>query len=109
MVAQGKLSKARKIKEMAELFADFEVNKTPRWHRLVRLTSASFVLHALFFAAIIYVPVLREMFHVASGASGIKFVDEDYEKTNIRDRAVMIDVSRGFQYPPGYFEDQQSF
>src|SRR3982751_146932 len=99
MVALAEAFKSAGIKEMAELFADFEVNRTPRWRRLLRLTSVSFVLHALFFAAIIYVPVLREMFHVAGGASGIKLVDEDYEKTNIRDSAVMVDVSRGFQYP----------
>ncbi|HKC65990.1 MAG TPA: hypothetical protein VKB86_20265 [Pyrinomonadaceae bacterium] len=89
---------------MAELFADFEVNKEPRWRRVLRLTIVSFVLHALFFAAILYVPILREMFHLADKASGIKFVDEDYEKTQIHDRAVLVDVSHKLQYPPGYFD-----
>lgn len=91
---------------MAELFTDFEVNKTPRWRRLLRLTGVSFVLHAIFFAAIIYVPVLREVFNIAHEVGGIRVVDEDYEKTGIRDEAVMIDVSRGFRYPPGYFDQQ---
>jgi hypothetical protein len=76
---------------MAELFADFEVNKTPRWRWLLRLTGVSFVLHALFFAAIIYVPVLRAAFHVAERFSGAEYVDEDYGTLNIRD-AVMVDA-----------------
>src|SRR5437764_6569437 len=103
MFAPG-VSRSARIKEMAELFADFEVNKEPRWRRLLRLVAVSFVLHVLFFAAILYVPILREMFHLADKASGVKFVDEDYEKTQIRDRAVLIDVSHRLQYPPGYFD-----
>jgi hypothetical protein len=90
---------------MAELFTDFEVNKTPRWQKLLRLTGASFVLHVLFFAAIIYVPVLREAFHIAGNFSGTEYVDEDYDKVNIRE-AVMIGAGEKFQYPPGYFTDQ---
>jgi hypothetical protein len=90
---------------MAELFTDFEVNKTSRWRKLLRLASVSFVLHILFFAAIIYVPVLREAFHIAGRFSGAEYVDEDYEKIKIRD-AVMIQGSEKFQYPPGYFTDQ---
>ena len=86
---------------MAELFTDFEVNNTPRWRKLLRLTSVSFVLHILFFAAIIYVPVLREAFHIAGRFSGAEYVDEDYEKIKIRD-AVMIQGGEKFQYPPGY-------
>lgn len=90
---------------MAELLADFEVNKTPRWPRLLRLTSVSFVLHTLFFAAIIYVPVLREAFHIGSRFSDAEYVDEDYDRINIRE-AVMINGGEKFQYPPGYFNDQ---
>lgn len=90
---------------MAELFTDFEVNKTPRWRKLLRLTGASFVLHTLMFAALIYVPVLREAFHIAGNFSGAEYVDEDYEKINIRD-AVMLQAGEKFQYPPGYFSDQ---
>jgi hypothetical protein len=97
--------KSAGINEMAELFADFEVNKSPRWQRLLRLTSISFVLHVIFFAAIIYVPVLRAAFHIADKFSGAEYVDEDYEKINISD-AVMLDAGGRFQYPPGYFDDQ---
>lgn len=89
---------------MAELLSDFEINKSPRWPKLLRLTSVSFVLHALFFAAIIYVPVLREAFHIGSKFSDAEYVDEDYEKINIRE-AVMISGSEKFQYPPGYFNN----
>ena len=90
---------------MAEIFTDFEVNKTPRWQKLLRLSGASFVLHTLLFAAIIYVPVLREAFHIASNFSGAEYVDEDYEKINIRN-AVMLQAGEKFQYPPGYFAEQ---
>jgi hypothetical protein len=93
---------------MAELFADFEVNKTPRWRRLLRLAGVSFVLHALFFAAAIYVPIVREALHLAGNFSGTEYVDEDYDKINIRE-AVMIGAGEKFQYPPGYFTDQYKY
>jgi hypothetical protein len=105
MVALAEAFKSEGINKMAELFADFEVNRTPRWRRLLRLTGISFVVHVLFFAAIIYVPVLRAVFNVAERFSGAEYVDEDYEKINIRD-AVMVDARGKFQYPPGYFDDQ---
>jgi len=87
---------------MAEIFADFEVNTTPRWRRLLNLAVASLVLHGLVLAAFIYVPILRDAFHIMSDVSVAEYVDEDYEKTQIRG-AVMLDVSQNFQYPPGYF------
>jgi hypothetical protein len=90
-------------RKMAELFADFEINRTPRWRRLLRLGLVSFVLHALFFAAFIYVPVLRDAFHIINDVSVAEYVDEDYEKTQIRG-AVMVDATQKFQYPPGYFD-----
>ncbi len=92
---------------MGELLTDYEINKTPRWRKLLRLTGVSFVLHALFFAAIIYVPVLREAFHIGSKFSDADYVDEDYDKINIRE-AVMIGGSEKFQYPPGYFNNDFS-
>jgi outer membrane biosynthesis protein TonB len=89
---------------MAELFTDFEINKTPRWRWLLRLGIVSFVLHALLFAALIYVPVLRDAFHIIDDVSVAEYVDEDYEKTQILRGAVMVDASQKLQYPPGYFE-----
>lgn len=91
------------MNRMSEIFADFEVNKTPRWRKLLRWSVASFVLHALFLAALIYVPVLSELFHIKDKFSDAQFVDEDYKKTQIRDRAVLVNVNR-LQYPPGYFD-----
>jgi hypothetical protein len=90
---------------MSELFENFEVNRSPRWRRLTRLTGISAVLHVLFFAAIIYVPVLREAFHIAGRFSGAEYVDEDYEKVRIGD-VTMLKPGEHFQYPPGYFNDQ---
>ena len=87
---------------MTELFAEFEVNRSPRWRRLLRLGVFSFVLHAVILAALIYVPVLRDAFHIINDVSVAEYVDEDYEKTEIRG-AVMLDVSQNFQYPAGYF------
>jgi outer membrane biosynthesis protein TonB len=89
---------------MAELFTDFEINRTPRWRRLLRLGVVSFVLHALLFAALIYVPILRDAFHIINDVSVAEYVDEDYEKTQILRGAVMVDASQKLQYPPGYFE-----
>lgn len=93
---------------MAELFANFEVNRAPRWQRLLRLTVFSFVLHTLFFAAALYIPVVREALHLVDKASGAEYVDEDYEKTDIRDQAVMIDASEKLYYPQGYFDTPQT-
>lgn len=93
---------------MRELFANFEVNKAPLWQRLLRLTVFSLVLHTAFFAAAMYVPVLREAFHLVDRASGAEYVDEDYDKTDIRDQAVMIDASEKLYYPQGYFDNPQT-
>jgi hypothetical protein len=91
-------------KQMAELFEDFEVNKTSRWRKLVRLTALSLTLHGLFLMAIIYVPVLREAFNIAGRFSDTEYVDEDYDRIDIGE-AVMLPGEK-FQYPPGYFNDQ---
>jgi outer membrane biosynthesis protein TonB len=93
---------------MTELFANFEVNRAPLWQRLTRLTVFSVVMHALFFAAALYVPVLREAFHLVDKASGAEYVDEEYAKTDIRDQAVMIDASEKLYYPQGYFDSPQT-
>lgn len=90
---------------MSEIFENFEVNRSPRWRKLTRLTVASAVLHALFFVAILYVPILREAFHIADRFSGAEYVDEEYEKIKIGD-VTMLKAGEHFQYPPGYFNDQ---
>ncbi len=90
---------------MSELFENIEVNRSPRWPRLARLTGVSAVLHVLFFAAIIYVPILREAFHIADRFSDAEYVDEEYEKIRMRD-VTMLRAGERLQYPPGYFNDQ---
>lgn len=92
---------------MAELFENFEVNRSPRWPRLTRLTIGSALLHVLFFALIIYVPVLREAFHIADSFSDAGMVDDPNYNKNLD----MVEVARlgpgeRLQYPPGYFNDQ---
>ena len=93
---------------MAELFANFEVNRAPLWQRLTRLTVFSVVMHSLFFAAALYIPALREAFHLVDKASGAEYVDEEYAKTDIRDQAVMIDASEKLYYPQDYFNSPQT-
>lgn len=71
---------------------------------LVRLVAGSFVLHALFVAAAVYVPGVRNALNIASMFSGADYVDEDYTKTSIGDRATIVELTQEkFQYPEGYF------
>lgn len=90
---------------MKELFANFEINSTPRWRRLTRLTGLSLVLHAIIIAALVFIPALRNALSIAKLISGAEYVDEDYNATNIGERATLINVSPDgkLHYPPGYF------
>ncbi|HEX8177448.1 MAG TPA: hypothetical protein VF543_20330 [Pyrinomonadaceae bacterium] len=88
---------------MAELFQNFEIHKSPWWERVWRVAAGSVVLHILLLAVVIYVPSVREAFNIASVFSGAKYVDEDYKKTVIGERAVLINAKDVFEYPPGYF------
>ncbi len=91
---------------MAQLFANHEVNRAPRWPLLSRLLMASVVLHAIFFAAIYYIPTLQSMARVAGSFAGIKFVEHDYDETLIGERATLVKLSAPTEklyYPAGYF------
>jgi hypothetical protein len=90
---------------MAQLFDTFEVNRVPRWPLMSRLVALSVVLHGLFFVAIVYVPALRGLLHVASTMSGIEFSREDYDKTLLGQRATVIKFAphEKLYYPPDYF------
>jgi hypothetical protein len=92
-------------KKVAELFASFEINSTPRWRRLARLAGLSLVLHALLIAGFVFIPALRNALNIAHLISGAEYVDEDYEKTLIGERAELINISPDgkLHYPPGYF------
>ncbi|HEX8472665.1 MAG TPA: hypothetical protein VF666_01405 [Pyrinomonadaceae bacterium] len=91
---------------MAELFQNFEINRVPRWPLVTRLLMGSIVLHALFITAIAYAPTVRSMLQIAGMFAGAEYVDEDYQRINIRERATMLTFAKPTEklyYPPGYF------
>ena len=72
---------------------------------MLRTVGASLAAHALFLAAVVYVPAVRDAFSLASTLSGLSFVEEDYTKTIVGQRAdVMLNFADNkLYYPPGYF------
>lgn len=89
---------------MAELFANIEVNRDPRWPVLLRLVAASFVLHLMFLMSVVYVPALRDAFNIASMIAGMNIVDKPYATTEIGDEVQLVQLStEKFHYPEGYF------
>ena len=89
---------------VAQLFENFEINREPRWPILSRLAAVSLVLHAALVASTIYVPGVRSALNIAYLFSDAKYVDEDYNRTAVGERAQMIDLAQEkFQYPEGYF------
>jgi hypothetical protein len=90
---------------VAELFEKIEINQEPRWPVLSKLVAGSLVLHILFVITILYVPSVRDAFVMAASFSNAGYVDREYQKTKIGDRAIMLALKDGkFTYPPGYFE-----
>lgn len=90
---------------MAQLFSDFEINRTSRWPVLSRLLAGSIVLHAVVVAASFYVPAVRDTLNLARVFGDAKYVDADYQKTLIGQRAEIIEFPHDkFQYPEGYFQ-----
>lgn len=87
---------------MAELFEKFEVNRDPRWHVLAKLVGGSLVLHLAFLWAVIYVPALRDTVNIAALIARTKFVDKDYQATQIADDVQIVKLEK-FRYPDGYF------
>lgn len=87
---------------MPELFDHFEIDRVSRWPILSRLLGGSIVLHAIFLALVFYVPAVRDALNIASLLSGSDFVDKAYKKTNIEDRAQILNLPK-FHYPEGYF------
>lgn len=85
-----------------ELFERFEVNRDPRWQVLTKLLGASLVLHLVFVSMVIYVPAFRDTLNIAALVASTRFVDEDYEATQIRDDVQVVQLEK-FRYPDGYF------
>jgi hypothetical protein len=94
---------------LADLFTNFEVNSTPRWPRLARLAAVSFVLHTVLIAGLAFVPAIRDAISIARLVSGADYVDEDYDKTLVGERAELIKLSPDgkLNYPPGYFASKR--
>jgi hypothetical protein len=89
---------------MAELFANFEVNKAPRWPIICWLLEGSLAAHLLLLACVIYVPGVRDAFNIAVLFSETTFVDKPYQKTEIGDDVQLVELaSNKFRYPDGYF------
>jgi hypothetical protein len=72
---------------------------------MLRTLGASVAVHALFIAAVVYIPAVRDTFRLANTLSGLRFVEEDYTKTAVGQRAdVMLNFADNkLYYPPGYF------
>ena len=87
---------------MPEIFEHFEVERVSRWPLMIRLVGVSVLVHAIFLVTVLYVPAVRDALNIASLLSGSDFVSKAYKKTNIEDRAQIINLPK-FQYPEGYF------
>lgn len=86
-----------------ELFERFEVNREARWQVLAKLVGASLVLHLVFLWLVIYVPAFRDTLNIAALVANTKFVDRDYEATQIADGVQIVQLNEKFRYPDGYF------
>ena len=88
---------------MSELFANFEVNREPRWKIVAGLLTGSALLHLALAASVVYVPTLRDALNIAALAGRAGYVDKPYSKTIIGDEVRLVQIGGKFQYPPGYF------
>ena len=88
---------------MAELFEKFEVNRAPRWPVLTKLVGASLVVHLALLWMVIYIPAVRDTVNIAALIASTKFVDQDYEATQIGDDVRLVQLNEKFRYPEGYF------
>ena len=88
---------------MAQLFENFEVNRDPRWVAvLTKLLGASLILHLALLWLAIYVPSVRDTINIAALIASTRFVDKDYEATQIADEVQLVQLEK-FRYPDGYF------
>src|SRR5829696_10032411 len=87
---------------MSELFEKFEVNRDPRWIVLMKLVGASLVLHLGLLWMSVYVPAFRDTFNIAALIASTRFVEKDYQATQIGDDVQLVQLEK-FRYPAGYF------
>lgn len=90
-----------------DLFEKFEVNRDSRWQVLTKLVGASLVLHLVFVWMVIYIPAVRDTLNIAALIANTKFVDKDYNATQIGDDVQLVQLSDKFHYPEGYFALEQ--
>ncbi|MGI9067445.1 MAG: hypothetical protein ACR2HX_13725 [Pyrinomonadaceae bacterium] len=89
---------------MAELFANFEVNRDSRWELVLWMVEGSLALHLVLVICILYIPGLRDAFNIAILFSDTSFVDKPYEKTEIGDDVQIVELTTNkFRYPDGYW------
>lgn len=88
---------------MTDLFEKFEVNRDPRWPVLTKLVGASLVLHLTLLWMVIYIPAVRDTVNIAALIASTKFVDKEYEATQIGEDVRLVQLNEKFRYPEGYF------
>jgi len=75
----------------------------------LRLLGGSLAAHLLLLALLMYVPVFRDAFNLASLIADTNFVDKPYERTNIGDEVQIVELTgEKFHYPEGYFALDQA-
>jgi hypothetical protein len=67
---------------------------------LLRLIGGSVIAHAVFLAAVVYVPAVRDTFALANTLSAFQVVSEDYKKTEVHERATIINLAAQQLYYP---------
>lgn len=91
------------------LFSNYEFDNS-KWNKVIlRLLGASFVVHLIVVLIVLFVPVVRDAFYVASLFGGVptSWGKGEYDKTEIGEESVtMLNLppSNQLEYPAGYFE-----
>lgn len=75
-------------------------DEAARTGSFVRWLGGSIIAHALLFAAMVYVPAVRDTFALASTLSAFQVVSEDYKKTEVHERATIINLAANQLYYP---------
>jgi hypothetical protein len=93
---------------MAELFKSYGAVRVPYWPKVARIVIPSLILHTLLVAGVVYVPGIRDAFHLTKMMADLKMVDRDYKKTQITDNVQVINLAGDdvFRYPDGYFNTE---
>jgi hypothetical protein len=89
---------------MTELFKDFEVNWEHRGPLVLKLIAWSVLVHVLSIACLLYVPGVRNVLSIAGLVADTRFVNKDYERTEIGDEVQFVQLAgEKFRYPAGYW------